>query len=66
MKPFISEADKEFFTLIIKKYIGRKDDIFLCQPNDIHSIINSSSKELVILVFKTNEDPEDLHWLDKK
>ncbi len=41
---------------------GLKDDIFLCQPHDVHEVVNSSDEELIILIFKTNEDPSDIYW----
>ncbi|HLC84170.1 MAG TPA: cupin domain-containing protein [Candidatus Nanoarchaeia archaeon] len=49
-----------------KVHQGKKDDIFLCQPGDVHEIVNESHEELVILIFKTNERPEDIIWLAQK
>lgn len=49
-----------------EKYQAEKDDIFLCQPNDIHEIINDSNEELVILTFKTNEESGDIFWLESE
>lgn len=40
----------------------KADDIFLCQPGDVHAIINNHKEELVILIFKTNEDENDIKW----
>ncbi len=37
--------------------------IFLCEPGDSHAIANDGDDELVILIFKTNEDPEDIRWM---
>jgi quercetin dioxygenase-like cupin family protein len=49
-----------------KKHKARKGDVFLCQPNDVHEIVNDSEEELVILNFKTNEKPHDIFWLEKE
>lgn len=38
------------------------DDIFLCQPGDVHEIVNDHDEELVILIFKTNENTNDIRW----
>lgn len=40
--------------------------IFLCEPGDSHAIENTGNGELIILIFKTNEDPEDIYWLATK
>lgn len=45
--------------------IAQKDDMFLCEPNDVHEIVNDSSEEFVILIFKTNEDPADIFWVNE-
>lgn len=49
-----------------EKHDAKKDDFFLCQPNDVHEIINDSDEEFVLLIFKTNEDPEDIFWTEKE
>jgi len=41
-----------------------EDDIFLCQPKDVHEIINKGKEELMILIFKTNEDAKDITWVN--
>ena len=43
---------------------AKADDIFLCEPKDVHEIINDADEELVILIFKTNESPDDIIWPD--
>ena len=45
-----------------EEILAKKDDIFLCQPNDVHEVINNSDEEFVLLIFKTNEEPDDLYW----
>ena len=54
---------KGYFIFNGQKFIGKKNDIFLCQPKDIHEIINDSSRELVVLIFKTNENQKDIFWI---
>ncbi len=49
-----------------QKYEAMEDDIFLCQPKDVHEIINNSDGELIILNFKINENPGDIFWLNNK
>lgn len=45
-----------------KKHKAKPGDIFLCQPGDVHEIINNAKEELVIVIFKTNEKTSDIVW----
>ncbi|MBI5412339.1 cupin domain-containing protein [Candidatus Peregrinibacteria bacterium] len=46
-----------------EKYPLKKDDIILCEPGDRHALENTGKKDLVILIFKTNEVPDkDIFW----
>ncbi|MCK4670298.1 MAG: cupin domain-containing protein [Nanoarchaeota archaeon] len=38
------------------------DDFFLCEPGDVHEIINDTPEDFVILIFKTNEEDDDIYW----
>lgn len=60
---FVREGEGKFL-FNGKPVIGRKDDMFLCEPGDVHEIINTGAGELVLLIFKTNEDPADITWLN--
>lgn len=47
-----------------KTYRIKPDDIFLCEPNDRHALKNTGRRDLVVLIFKTNEIPDkDIHWV---
>ncbi len=45
-----------------KEFRCNSDDFFLCEPGDVHEFINDTNEDFVILVFKTNETEEDIHW----
>lgn len=47
-----------------KEFNCEKDSFFLCEPGDVHEFINNSDKDLVILIFKTNEEPKDIYFLN--
>jgi mannose-6-phosphate isomerase-like protein (cupin superfamily) len=49
-----------------RTFKGKKNGIFLCEPGDVHEIINKNSRELVILIYKTNENPKDIFWINPK
>jgi len=40
----------------------RKGDIFLCEPGDRHEVINDSKDDFTFLVFKVNEEKDDIYW----
>ncbi|MEK6926600.1 MAG: cupin domain-containing protein [Nanoarchaeota archaeon] len=47
-----------------KDFRCKPGDFFLCQPNDIHEVVNDTLMDFVYLVFKTNEvEGEDIFWL---
>lgn len=48
-----------------KEFKCSKDRFFLCEPEDVHEFINESEEELVILIFKTNEEKNDIYFLEK-
>lgn len=63
---FYIRSGKGVVILNGKRNTAQKDDIFLCEPHDVHEIINNSSEEFVVLIFKTNENPKDIFWVNKK
>lgn len=63
---FYVKSGNGIIVLNNERYEAKADDIFLCEPNDLHEIINDSLEELVLLIFKINEDPEDIFWLGEK
>jgi quercetin dioxygenase-like cupin family protein len=61
---FFIESGSGTLIFNAKRYPAQAGDIFLCEPNDVHEIINDSfEKELVILIFKTNAKKTDIVWL---
>ena len=59
-------SGKGTFSFNGKKTNAKKHDMMLCQPRDVHEISNNAKKELVILIFKTNENPRDICWIKRK
>ena len=51
-------------TLILngEKFECQPDDFFLCEPNDVHEVVNNNDEDFIILIFKTNEVEEDIYW----
>lgn len=42
---------------------AKPGDAFVCEPGDIHAIVNTGSKsEFLFLVFKTNFKKDDIYW----
>jgi len=49
-----------------KKFDAKPGDIFLCEPNDVHGVINDVDEEFVLLVFKINfKGEDDFAWSEK-
>ena len=42
------------------------DDFFLIERGDVHQIINDTDEDFIMLVFRTNEIQEDLHWQNEE
>ena len=38
-------------------------DTILCEPEEIHGVINDTDKLFQIVVFKINAKDEDIHWI---
>jgi quercetin dioxygenase-like cupin family protein len=72
VKPHHHEKQVEFFlvlegtaelTIAGKTFNASAGDMFLCEPGDVHSLINNSGREFRMLVFKTNYPKEpDFVW----
>lgn len=46
-----------------RRYSLIRDDIILCEPGDRHGFRNTGRRDLVVLIFKTNEVPnKDIYW----
>jgi quercetin dioxygenase-like cupin family protein len=45
-----------------REYNFKKDDIFLCEPKDTHEFVNNTNKDFTVLIFKTNEEKDDIFW----
>ena len=45
-----------------KEFRCKPDDFFLCEPGDMHEFMNDTDDDFVILIFKTNEEDEDIYW----
>jgi len=43
-------------------YRCQPNDFFLIERGDTHQIINDSDEDFIILVFRTNDTKDDLHW----
>ncbi len=41
---------------------AKNGDILLCEPGEIHSVINDTDEEFRILVFKINSKENDTFW----
>ena len=41
---------------------ARNGDILLCEPGEMHSVINDTDEEFRILVFKINSEKNDSFW----
>lgn len=60
---FCVKSGKGIFIINGKKYKAKENDVFLCQPGDVHSITNNSRSDLVMLIFKTNESGNNMVWI---
>lgn len=45
-----------------KRSKARPGDAFVCEPGDVHGIINGSSGEFRFIVFKTGFVTGDIYW----
>lgn len=44
------------------EYMAETGDIFIIEPGDTHEIINDTNDNFTILIFKTNEEKNDIYW----
>ena len=48
-----------------KKRIRTKiNDTVLCEPGEIHGVVNDTSNDFKILVFKINANDKDIYWVE--
>jgi quercetin dioxygenase-like cupin family protein len=40
-------------------------DVFLCEPSDVHGVVNDSDEDLIILVFKIDAKENDSYWIEE-
>jgi len=59
---FYIQSGQGILKLNHQKFRCKDNDFFLCQPGDIHEFINDTDKDFVILIFKTNEEENDIYW----
>lgn len=74
VKPHAHETTQEVFyilqaggTLIINgdEREPEKGDVIICEPGDVHEVINRSSQTFRILVFKMFYEEDDTVWLEE-
>lgn len=46
--------------------IRRPGYIILCKPKETHGIVNNSSEDFVLAVFKLNAAKDDTYWKEKQ
>ncbi|NIR86256.1 cupin domain-containing protein [Candidatus Bathyarchaeota archaeon] len=46
-----------------KRFRARKGDAFLCEPGEVHGVINDTDEEFLLLVFKINAKENDSYWV---
>ncbi|AGK62118.1 hypothetical protein Asulf_02164 [Archaeoglobus sulfaticallidus PM70-1] len=46
------------------EYDAKEGDIFLCKPESIHWVVNSSQNSFKVLVFKYNWEENDTEWIE--
>ena len=46
-----------------KKVKAQPGDTLLCEPREIHGLINDTDEEFLFAVFKINAEDEDLTWV---
>jgi quercetin dioxygenase-like cupin family protein len=73
VKPHYHKKQTEVFCIlktagailkINKRSIRTKPgDIFICRPENIHSVVNNTEENIETLVFKTNYEENDTYWL---
>ena len=51
-------------TLLIedREFQAGPRETYLCEPGDIHGVINDTDEDFLILVFKINMKEDDLYW----
>ena len=46
-----------------KRFRARQGDALLCEPGEVHGVVNDTDEEFLLLVFKINAKDDDLYWV---
>ncbi len=46
-----------------ERFRARQGDAFLCEPGEVHGVINDTDEEFLLLVFKINAKENDSYWV---
>jgi len=75
VKPHYHKQTKEVFYVLKeggiifiddKKIRAKNGEIILCEPGEVHGVINDTDEEFRILVYKINAKKNDSYWEDSK
>lgn len=58
-------SDNGIFFINDNKNRHKPGDAILCEPRDIHGVINDGDEEFISLVFKINPVENDIHWVEE-
>ncbi|MDH5450173.1 MAG: AraC family ligand binding domain-containing protein [Candidatus Bathyarchaeota archaeon] len=47
-----------------KRFRAQHDSIFLCEPMEVHGMVNDTDDDLLVLVFKINAKEDDNYWIE--
>jgi len=48
-----------------KRFRTNPGEIFICEPKEIHRVVNNTKEEFIILVFKINSSEKDIYWIKR-
>lgn len=53
-------------TLLIggRKIQTEPRETFLCEPEEIHGVVNDTERDFLLLVFKIDMEEDDTYWVD--
>jgi len=46
-----------------KRFRAQQGDAFLCEPGEVHGVVNDSDEEFILLVFKIDAKEDDSYWV---
>ena len=47
-----------------KRFRAQHDDVFLCEPREVHGLMNDTDDDFLLLVFKINAKEDDSYWVE--